>query len=164
MMKNLKKIVFFAIAVFAFVLSSSCSSDDAPKENPDEIQTKGEFIKFKYKGTSYSFEPGVSSSLNLLIKGSQGIDNTYKSIGLWMPLIVTKGSHPIVLDLSKLETTYQVDFAFMPEFSNVNATSGTMNITLVNSERIEGTFNFSATKNGAAVEVTEGSFSVKALR
>lgn len=92
--------------------------------------------------------------------GDEGIDNTYKKISLWTPLNVTTGIHPVVFDLSNLETTYQVSFGFMPEFSNADATSGTINITIANSEKIEGTFNFSGTSNGETFTVTEGSFSI----
>lgn len=153
-MKILKKIMFFAIAISALALSSSCSSDDAPKE--DQI----DFIKFKYKGTFYTFESGYQTSLTLDIIGSEGIDNTYKKIALWMPKDATVGSHTVVYDLSHMETTYQADFTFMPDVNNVNATSGTINITVNDSKKIEGTFNFSGSKGGAAIEITEGSFSI----
>lgn len=155
-MKKLKKIMFFTIAIFAIVLSS-CSSDDSPNED----QTTTNFIKFNYKGKTYSYEPTLSTSLSMNIYGSEGIDNSYKKVSLWMPLKPTLGSHPIVFDLSHLETTYQADFTFMPDFNNTDATAGTLNITVLTDKKIEGTFNFSGTKNNATFEVTEGSFSVE---
>jgi len=78
-----------------------------------------------------------------------------------MPLKPTLGSHPIVFDLSHLETTYQARFTFMPDFNNTDGTTGTLNITVLTDKKIEGTFNFSGTKNNATFEVTEGSFSVE---
>lgn len=155
-MKILKKIMFFAIAIFALALSSSCNSDDSPKEN----QIESDFIKFKYKGTSYTFDTGYQTSLTLDIIGSEGIDNAYKQIALWMPKDATVGSHSIVDDLSNMETTYQASFTFMPDINNVRATSGTINITVNDSKKLEGTFNFSGTKDGQTIEITEGSFSI----
>lgn len=156
-MKKLKKIMFFTIAVFALVLSS-CSNDDSPND-PEEDQTTTNFIKFNYKGKTYSYEPTLSTSLSMNIYGSEGIDNSYKKVSLWMPLKPTLGSHPIVFDLSHLETTYQADFTFMPDFNNTDATAGTLNITVLTDKKIEGTFSFSGTKNNTTFEVTEGSFS-----
>lgn len=155
-MKILKKIMFFAIVVFTLTFSSSCSNNDSSDDN----QTTGEYIKFKYNGTFYTFDPSILSSENINIMGDEGINDTYKKISLWIPLNVTTGSHPIVFDLSHLETTYQVSFGFMPAFSNADASSGTMNVTAVNNEKIEGTFNFSGTVNGQAFTVTEGTFRV----
>ncbi|MGO4772640.1 hypothetical protein ACEN2I_13330 [Flavobacterium sp. W22_SRS_FK3] len=153
-MKILKKVMFLAIAVFALALSS-CSSNDS-----DENQTETDYIKFKYKGTTYTFDSGYQSSLTLDVIGSEGIDNTYKQITLWMPLDASVGSHPVVYDLSNLTTTYQASFTFMGTDNTFNATSGTIKITANNNERIEGTFNFSGIMNGQAVEVTDGKFSI----
>jgi hypothetical protein len=158
-MKILKKVMFLAIAVFALALSSSCSSNDSS----DESQTETDFIKFKYKGTSYTFDSGYQTSETLDISGSEGIDNTYKKISLWMPLDATVGSHPVVYDLSNLETTYQANFTFMPSINNFNATAGTIKITVNDSKKIEGTFNFSGTKDEQTIEITEGSFSISKI-
>ncbi|TDW50355.1 hypothetical protein EV144_102794 [Flavobacterium sp. 270] len=177
-MKNLKKILFFAIAIFALTLFSSCSADNFPKgddpnevsnENPDDNpievpggnETQTDFIKFKYNGTSYSFDPSFSTSLTMDLSGYTGIDDTYKRVALWMPLKPTIGSHPVVFDLSHLETTYQASFSFLPEINNANATAGTINITLLTKERIEGTFSFSGMQNGKNFSVTDGSFSIE---
>jgi hypothetical protein len=155
-MKILKKIMFFAIAIFALAMSTSCTSDDSSKED----QSESDFIKFKYKGTSYTFDSGYQTSLTLDVIGSEGIDNTYKKIALWMPKNATVGSHTIVYDLSNMETTYQANFTFMPDINNFNATSGTINITVNDSKKIEGTFNFSGTRDGISIEITEGSFNI----
>jgi len=158
-MKTLKKFMFLAVAVFALALSSSCSSDNSSDdtENPDSTE---EFIKFKYKEKFYSFEPAVLTSLNTNIMGSSGSGTTLKRISLWTPNNVTVGSHPIVFDLSNLETTYQVTFSFMPEIDNADAKSGTMNITVNDAKKIEGTFNFSGTSGENTFTVTEGSFRI----
>lgn len=154
-MKILKKVMFLALAVFALALSSSCSSNDS-----DENQTETDYIKFKYKGTAYTFDSGYQSSLTLDVIGSEGIDNTYKQIALTMPLDASVGSHPVVFDLSNMTTTYQASFTFMGTGNTFNATSGTIKITANNSKRIEGTFSFSGTLDGQTVEVTDGKFSI----
>ncbi|RZJ42601.1 MAG: hypothetical protein EOO19_13405 [Chryseobacterium sp.] len=140
-------------------MSSSCSSDDSKDENETETETG--FIKFKYNEKSYSYESSFISSLNINVSGSEGMDNTYKRVALWLPSNVKVGSHPVVFDLQNLETTYQASFDFNSEFNNASATSGTINITKVSADRIEGTFNFSGTQNDKPFSVTEGSFSVE---
>ncbi|MDP5198253.1 DUF6252 family protein [Flavobacterium sp. DG2-3] len=154
-MKNLKRILFFAIAIFALALSSSCSSNDSEENTP-----QSDFVKFKYEGKNYSFEPDIliSSSMNIMV--SEGIDDNYKKLSLWLPLNAEVGSHPVVYDLSNLTTTYRINFSFMPELNNVDIKSGTINITVNNDKKIEGTFNFSHTKNEKNYEVTDGSFSI----
>lgn len=154
-MKNLKKVMFLVVAIFALALSS-CSSDDSSDEN----QTETDYIKFKYKGTAYAFDSGYQSSMTLDVIGSEGIDDSYKQIALHMPLDPSVGSHTVVYDLSNLTTTYQASFTFMGIDNTFNATSGTIKITTNNSERIEGTFNFSGTLDGQKVEITDGSFSI----
>jgi hypothetical protein len=158
-MKTLKKFMFLAVAVFALALSSSCSSDNSSDDTENPGSTE-EFIKFKYKENVYSFEPAVLTSLNTNIMGFSGSENTLKRISLWTPNNVTVGSHPIVFDLSKLETTYQATFSFMPEINNASATSGTMIITVNDDKKIEGTFNFSGTSGENTFTVTEGSFRI----
>jgi hypothetical protein len=157
-MKNLKRIMFFAIAIFTLAMSTSCSSDDS-KDDENENPTT-DFIKFKYKEKEYTYESEFTSSESINISGMEGIDDTYKKVSLWLPLNATVGTHNVVFDSSDLTTTYQANFSFMPEFNNANATSGTITITKV-TERIEGTFNFSGTQGDKTFTVTEGSFSVE---
>jgi len=157
-MKDLKKIMFFAITIFTLAMSTSCSSDDSKEDENENAET--DFIKFKYKDKEYKYEASFSSSEAINISGFEGIDNTYKNITLWLPLNATVGTHNVVFDSSNLTTTYQANFSFMPEFNNANATSGTITITKV-TERIEGTFNFSGTQGDKTFTVTEGSFSVE---
>lgn len=156
-MKILKKVMFLSFAIFALALSS-CSSDNSSDDNPFD---KNGFMKFKYNETVYTFsQPALISSESINIMGSSGIDNSYKKVSLWTPLNITTGSHPIVFDLSKLTTTYQASFSFMPEISEADATSGTINITTNDDKKIEGTFNFSGTSGGKAFTITEGSFRI----
>lgn len=155
-MKILKKVIFLAVAVFALALSSSCSSNDS-----DENQTETDYIKFKYKGTAYTFDSGYQSSGgSIQVVGMEGLDNTYKQIVLWLPSNPTVGSHTVVNDISTIGETYQATFAFQGVSNSFNATSGTIKITANNSERIEGTFSFSGTLDGQTVEVTDGKFSI----
>ncbi|WP_166921275.1 DUF6252 family protein [Flavobacterium poyangense] len=156
-MKNLKRIILFAIAVLALVLSSFSCSD----EKEEEIVNAKEFIKFKYNEKSHSYEPELLSSLNINLMGSEGRDDTYKKVSLWLPLNPTVGSHPVVYNLKEMETTYQATFSYNSEFNNANAKSGTITITKVNADEIEGTFTFSGTQNDKTFTVTEGSFKVE---
>lgn len=160
-MKIFKKVMFLSFTVLALVMSS-CSSDNSSDDDSEQTSQE-DFIKFKYNEKVYTFDPSVSTSLSLLVAGSSGIDNTYKRVSLWMPLNFTVGNHKVVYDLSQLTTTYQVTFSFLPEFDNADATSGNINITLINDKKIEGTFNFSGTKSGKTFTVTEGSFRVPRL-
>lgn len=156
-MKILKKIMFLSFAICALVLSS-CSSDNSSDDTPNSQEG---FMKFKYNETVYTFsEPALLTSGNVNIMGTSGVDNTYKKVSLWTPLNITTGSHPIVFDLSNLTTTYQASFSFMPEINNADATSGTMNITINDDKKIEGTFSFSGTSGGKTFTVTEGSFRI----
>jgi hypothetical protein len=157
-MKDLKKIMFFAITIFTLAMSTSCSSDDSKEDEKENAET--DFIKFKYKDKEYKYEASFSSSEAINISGFEGIDNTYKNITLWLPLNATVGTHNVVYDLSDLTTTYQANFTFMPAISNGSATSGTIKITKFDAEGIEGTFNFSGTKGDETFTITEGSFSI----
>ncbi len=151
-MKKLKKIMLSAIAVLALSLSFSCSNDSDSSSK--------DYIQFKYNGKTYTFDTGYQTSLTLDLIGYSGEGNTLKKIDLWLPLDVEEGTHTIVSDLSNIETTCQASFTFMPEIDNMDATSGTINITTHNSKKIEGTFNFSAEVDNETIEVTEGKFSV----
>lgn len=159
-MKNLKKIMFLAVAIFALALSSSCSSNDDPDIPKEEETITGDFIKFKYKGTEYKFDPAISESGAVNIYGSTGMDNTYKKVSLWMPNNFTVGSHPVIYDLSQLETTYQASFTFAPGINNASATSGTINITTKTASKVEGTFTLNGTSGQETFAVTDGSFSI----
>ena len=153
-MKILKKIMFLVMATAILAVSSCSNSDDSPAETPS-IEN---FIKFKYNGTVYSFNPETIEGLNRNIMGYEGVGNTHKRISLWSPLNITTGTHAIVDDPQNMETTYAATFSFLPTIDNADATSGTMVITLVTNDVIEGTFNFTGTANGETFSVTEGSF------
>lgn len=155
-MKILKKVMFLAFAVFALALSS-CSSDDSSDGN----QTEEDYIKFKYKGTTYTFDSGYQSSGgSIQVIGMTGQDDAHKRIVLWLPINPTVGSHTVVDDIGSIGETYQATFIFMGTDNSFNATAGTIKITANNSKRIEGTFNFSGTLNGETAQVTEGKFSI----
>ena len=159
-MKDLKKIMFFAIAIFTLAMSTSCSSDDS-KDDENDDQPTTDFIQFKYKESDYTYESSLSSSGNINISGSTGIDDTYQKVTLWLPLNPTVGSHNVVFDSLNLTTTYQASFSFKPELTNASATSGTINITKLTANRIEGTFSFSGTQGDQTFTVTQGRFSVE---
>lgn len=152
-MKILKKIMFLVIVITTLTLSS-CSSDDSTTVTPEAEN----FIKFKYNGTVYSFNPSTNTSLVRSIIAFEGINDSFKSISLNTPLEISLGEHPIVDDSQNMTTTYSAYFTFMPTVEGMDATSGTLNITVLTNEIIEGTFNFSGTYNSLPVVITEGSF------
>ncbi|MEA9415255.1 hypothetical protein [Flavobacterium sp. PL02] len=158
-MKTLKKFMFMAVVIFSLVVSSSCSSDNSSEDNLEESTSAEGYIKFKYNGVAYNFNPAIITSGSINIMGYEGIDDTFKSISIWLPLDFTTGSHPIVYDLSNLTTTYQANFSFKPEINNISATSGTVNITEKSDKKIAGTFSFSGSRDGKTFTITEGSFS-----
>lgn len=66
-MKILKKMLLLAVVVFATAISSSCSSNGSSDD-----QTSGDFIKFKYNGAVYNFDPEFSKSESTLVMGYTG--------------------------------------------------------------------------------------------
>lgn len=153
-MKILKKIMFLVIVTTTLTLSSCGNDDDSATVTPEPEN----FIKFKYNGTVYSFNPSTNTSLRRSIIAFDGINDSFKSISLNTPLEISLGQHPIVDDPQNLTTTYSANFTFMPMIEGIDATSGTLNITVLTNEIIEGTFNFSGAYNNLPVAITEGSF------
>lgn len=137
-------------------ITISCSSDSDGGSSSDEL-----FMKFKVNGTQYNYgdddvQTLQSLSTNVMVLGDDS-DN-FTTLSLWMPNNKTTGAHPIVDDLANLETTYQAHYGNAD--LSVDGTSGTMNITSITTEFIEGTFNFTGTdaETGDTYNVTEGSF------
>jgi hypothetical protein len=148
-----KKIKFFAIplVVLLFSVFTGCSSDDS--NSSDNL-----FIKFTHDGVQYNFiDPYTATSLSKNIRYFQGSDDTFIDISLWMPLVSELGTFAIT-DTPFDVDTYNASFR-LGENLNLDATSGSITITSVNSEYIQGTFTFSGTSyEGEEVVVTNGSF------
>ncbi|HET8809799.1 MAG TPA: DUF6252 family protein [Flavobacteriaceae bacterium] len=117
------------------------------------------FISFDTGGSSYSFEAYTADSQSRLIRGEEGTGDTYTSISLWMPLDVTEGTHSIVDAPGGDLEAYTANYTSVGEDLNVDATSGTLEITAITAEYIEGTFTFTGTDGtGNEVEITNGEF------
>lgn len=143
----MKKVIFSFVMIFALF---ACSSDDDSSDNGDDI-----FITFKANGTSYTMEPYTSKSMEIYIAADQGLDETYREIQLRMPVDFSSGSHPIV-DSYELED-YKASYT--EGDITIDGTSGTLHITSIDGEYIEGTFEFEGEdEEGTIYNITEGAF------
>lgn len=137
----------------------ACSSDDSSSNN--STNPDGElYLKFTLNGVAYDFEPETLTSLQILVRGDQEVGGVFNSISLWMPTAPAVGSHPITDAFpsdSNIGTLYNANVWVGSEI--VDASTGTMVITGVGEEYVEGTFSFSGTNdNGTTATVTNGSF------
>jgi major membrane immunogen (membrane-anchored lipoprotein) len=140
--------------LIAFVISSlllvSCS-----KSNTDETpQPKETFISYKYNGVVYKSVPSTLTSLKTTFFGQTGT-NPIRNIYLYTPITVAVGSFAIV-DKASDDKTFGARYS--DDVININGVSGTIKITLSDSQYIEGTFEFSETVNNVTKAITEGSF------
>ncbi|MWB96463.1 hypothetical protein GON26_19030 [Flavobacterium sp. GA093] len=151
----MKKHFLLLAVLFVSALSfTSCSSD-----NDDEVadETKA-FISYKFNNVSYTYDdPAVATSLNMMI---DGMGDGNRRIQLWLPLSVTTGTHAIVNEPSN-EDAYGASF-YINDASEfyLHGTSGTINITVNNDTKMEGTFTFSGTTDDVNYTVSEGSFRI----
>lgn len=141
--------------MFAVVAIFACSSDDNSGPN-DGGGNEDIFITFKVNGTTYEMEPFTGTSLKVEIGADQGLDESYTSISLLMPTDFTTGTHQIT-DASASDLEAYTGNYINGETS-VDAASGTLMITSITDEFIEGTFNFVGDSNGITYNITEGSF------
>jgi Family of unknown function (DUF6252) len=153
-MKALKKAIFLTLVALTLGLSSCSKSDNTPV-----VPTPADnFIKFKYNGTVYNYTPETLNSLKKNVMGTKGINGTLEMLNLWLPLNVVVGSHNITNEPSN-EAAYCSVLTITPAgITSMSATTGSYTITLVDADYVEGTFQFSGSSNGIAVQVTEGSF------
>lgn len=154
----MKKLSCLLLVLFSLTFVA-CSSDDAATpdiNNPDETL----FIKYTLNGQAYEFEPETLTSLQILVRGDGEVSGVYNSISLWMPTEPSIGSHPITDDFpndANIATLYNANVWVGSEI--VDASSGTLVITEVGEDYVEGTFSFSGTNNnGTTAAVTNGSF------
>lgn len=144
----MRKVIFSFLIIFALFACSS--DDDNSSDNGDDI-----FITFKANGMSYTMEPYTSKSMEVYIAADQGLNETYREIQLRMPVDFNSGSHPIVdsYDLEDYKASYTEGDV------TIDATSGTLEITSIDGEYMEGTFEFEGEDGeGTTYIITEGSF------
>ncbi|MDP2161516.1 MAG: hypothetical protein Q8K02_13605 [Flavobacterium sp.] len=149
----MKKLI---LSVFAtFVLFACSSDDDGGSNNGGDI-----FITFKVNGTTYNMEPYTSASLQVEIGADQGINASYRAISLLMPTDYELGSHSITDSWD--EDAYNASFS--QGDITIDAVSGTLVITTINDDFIQGTFNFTGEdEDGMTYNITEGSFKADKL-
>lgn len=152
-MMTMKKLI---LSVFAtFVLFACNSDDDGGSNNGGDI-----FITFKVNGTTYNMEPYTSASLQVEIGADQGINASYRAISLLMPTDYELGSHSITDSWD--EDAYNASFS--QGDITIDAVSGTLVITTINDDFIQGTFNFTGEdEDGMIYNITEGSFKADKL-
>lgn len=153
-MTTMKKLI---LSIFAVFVLFACSSDDDGGSNNGGNDI---FITFKVNGTTYTMEPYTAASLQVEIGAEQGMDATYRAISLLMPTDYALGSHPITDSWD--EDAYNASFTFGDE--TADAISGTLVITSITADFIEGTFHFTAEDwEGTTYNITEGSFKADRL-
>jgi hypothetical protein len=149
-MKHFKLVLLALVAGFAL----SCSSDD----NGSNGTSDDMYVNFKLNGELVELiEPATTSSLASVISASEGEGNTLKYIALWMPNEPTLGSHAITLASPSDLDAYTANM----EIGNdvfFDAESGTLTVTSIDAEYIEGTFSFTGEHEGTTYTVTEGEF------
>lgn len=149
----MKRLILSVFAVF--VLFACSSDDDGGSNNGGDI-----FITFKVNGTTYTMEPYTAASLQVEIGADQGMNDAYRAISLLMPTDFATGSHPITDSWE--EGTYNASYSHGDV--TIDATSGTLVITSITNDFIQGTFNFTGEdENGTTYNITEGSFKADRL-
>jgi hypothetical protein len=150
----MKKLSYLLLVLISMSFLA-CSSDDNSSNSDAEL-----YLKFSLNGVQYDFEPETLTSMQILIRGDQQVGGVYNSISLWMPTAPAVGSHPITDAFpsdANIATLYNANVWVGSEI--VDASSGTMVITEVGEDFVEGTFSFSGTNNnGTTATVTNGSF------
>lgn len=117
------------------------------------------FIDFSVDSVDYGFEAYTADSMKRLVRGDKMVNDSLISISLWMPLDVGVGTYNITDPQGVDLEAYTANYTSIPDNINVDATTGTLEITNMTSTYFEGTFNFSGVdENGNTVEVIQGSF------
>ncbi len=148
-MKNLS-CIFLILFSLTFI---NCSSDDSSNDQ-EEV-----YLRFTVNGQfQYSYEPETITSLQILIRGDEGMSDTFKSISLWLPTTFTEGSHLINDAPTSDEEAYTANYVSVPDGIDIQAASGTMIITSVSEEFIQGTFEFVGNNNGETITISNGEF------
>jgi hypothetical protein len=149
-MKKLK-LITTALVILTLLLVSCSKSSSAEDTTP---VAKELFLSYKYNGTVYKSVPETVTTLKRTIFGQNGT-NPIRNLFLYTPITVTVGSYPIVDNVSD-DNAYEA--SYNDGTNSILGKSGTIKITLSDSQYIEGTFEFSETINNVTNTITEGSF------
>lgn len=155
MMKKRYQLIVM-IALMGTVLLS-CSSDDdsgAPDSNT--------YIRFTIEDTDYDFENIITAeSLSITFNGNNGAtiqDVGDTRISVYLPLDIVVGNYDIVG--GAFGGDYKVSFSSEPlGFDFDFAQSGSINVTSVSEDYVEGTFTATITsESDETITLTDGSF------
>ncbi|HEX8561921.1 MAG TPA: hypothetical protein VF676_02970 [Flavobacterium sp.] len=151
-MKNLKITILALVAVISF----SCSSDD--DNNGSNNGSDDTYVNFKVNGEQIDIiEPATITTLSTVVLATEDNGESMRSIMLRMPNDATEGTHAITLSDSQNLDTYNASVS-MDGDTTVEATTGTLTITNIGTEYMEGTFSFTGEANGTTYTITEGEF------
>lgn len=146
-MKNLK-ITFLAIVA---IITFSCSSDSS-NANGGSDDT---YINFKVEGEQFNIiEPSTITSGGAAV---MAINIQGQYMLLTMPIDAGVGTHAITELNSVDHTIYNATYSIDNE-NAIAATSGTLTITSMGAEYMEGTFSFTGELDGTTYAVTDGEF------
>ena len=147
----MKKFKFVLLTLFT-VLTISCSSSD---DDDNGSASDATYIKFKVNGTQLNMiEPSTITSMTASISSSVTQGGDVRSMILTMPVSPSLGTHDLTssFDLAAYGASYSNGS------ETIDANSGTITITSIGAEYMQGTFSFSEVSDGVTYNVTEGSF------
>lgn len=153
---KLFRLTFYSI-LLSFALFS-CSDDDSPSGGSDT------YVRFNANGTDYDFaSPSiiqVDGSTTMTINGNDALTNgtITENIQIILPANLSTGSGDVtggILDPGDYKIIYTSEDL---NIDRLAPTTGSINVTSISSEYIEGTFSFSGEQGGTTVTVTNGSF------
>lgn len=152
----MKKIQIALLAVIA-VFTLSCSSDDSSSNDNNNNNNDDTYINFKINDVQVNMiEPTTVTTMMASISATADAGEDIRSIILTIPVNASVGTHPITdaspSDLTAYSAHYSMgDVVF-------DAVDGTMSITTIGAEYMEGTFSFSGESNGTTFNISEGTF------
>lgn len=151
MMRKIQIALLAVMTAFTF----SCSSDDSSSNNNNVNDET--YINFKVNGTqSNMIEPSTMTTMMASISSTEDVGEDIRSIILTIPVDATVGSHEIT-DASPADLTAYSAHYSMGDVS-FDAVNGSLTITSIGDEYMEGTFAFTGEYDGTSFVITEGAF------
>lgn len=154
-MRIFKPLLTATIILFTVFCLQSCNTDDGSNNNEPDT-----YMRFSIDGKAYEFKNIITAESNsITLNGNNGASITDAGdtrLTIWLPKGVEKGTFNIE---NGFDAKYQVSFTSEPlGFDFDFANSGTITITAVSSDYIEGTFTTKVVKDNTTVNLTNGSF------
>lgn len=155
-MKQIRITLIMVLTIFAMAVFQSCSEDDSNESGNAET-----FVRFTIDGTDYELnEVASATSLSLTLTGADGVIDSgeFTSLGLFLPLAPVEGT----FDVTDFFTDGDHKLTFTSESLDVDFTfadSGSITISSIGEEYIEGSFSGVVTSNSNdQVTISNGSF------